>query len=333
MDVPAISLIIPVYNVEKYLVKALESVENQTFKNFETIIVDDGSTDNSVEIAEKFCRKNKNFILIKQENQGPAAARNTALSLCKGDYIGFMDSDDYLEPQYLELLYNAAVENDADISCCNFNFYYPEKDLKIYMPFTSIPGVYSKTKALKKLILDIGTHYFMWNKLAKRELFFENNFKFDKMYFEDIAASPKLFYYANKIVILGKALYNYTSRDTSILHSIDIKKISDYIKSLGAIRNFLENKKAYKDYRKHLWIYAQKLKLVSYYYILMLHAKAMNFSEFLENISSARKSIDYFVGDLFKPTKDGNLPELVYPIINPPKRRIKIKKKKRKNKA
>lgn len=325
MSNPAISLVMPVYNVEKYLKRALESVQNQTFKNFELIIVNDGSTDGSTRIAEFFCEKNKNFILINQENQGPSVARNTGLKICRGDYIGFMDSDDYLEPEFLEYLYNAAIENDADIVCCNFNLYYPEKKLKIYMPFTSFPGVYSKTKALRKLILDMGIHYFVWNKLSKRELFFDNNLTFDKMYFEDISTSPKLFYYADKIVLLGKALYNYTSRDTSILHSMNVVKINDFIKSLGVVRNFLENEKVYKNYNTHVWIYAQRVKLVSYYYILMLHAKAMNFKGFLENINSATKSIDYFSGNLFEPINSINVPELTHPI-NEPKKITKIKK-------
>lgn len=329
MSNPAISLVMPVYNVEKYLKRALESVQNQTFKNFELIIVNDGSTDESVHIAESFCEQNKNFILINQKNQGPSVARNTGLKMCQGDYIGFMDSDDYLEPEFLEYLYNAAIENDADIVCCNFNMYYPEKKLKIYMPFTSFPGVYSKTKALRKLILDMGIHYFVWNKLSKRELFFNNNLTFDKMYFEDISTSPKLFYYADKIVLLGKALYNYTSRDTSILHSMNVVKINDFIKSLGVIRNFLENEKVYKNYNTHVWIYAQRVKLVSYYYILMLHAKAMNFKGFLENINSATKSIDYFSGSLFEPINSINVPELTHPITEP-KKITKIKKIKKK---
>lgn len=329
MSNPAISLVMPVYNVEKYLKRALESVQNQTFKNFELIIVNDGSTDESTHIAESFCEQNKNFILINQKNQGPSVARNAGLKICQGDYIGFMDSDDYLEPEFLEYLYNAAIENDADIVCCNFNMYYPEKKLKIYMPFTSFPGVYSKTKALRKLILDMGIHYFVWNKLSKRELFFNNNLTFDKMYFEDISTSPKLFYYADKIVLLGKALYNYTSRDTSILHSMNVVKINDFIKSLGVIRNFLENEKVYKNYNTHVWIYAQRVKLVSYYYILMLHAKAMNFKGFLENINSATKSIDYFSGSLFEPINSINVPELTHPITEP-KKITKIKKIKKK---
>lgn len=319
----------PVYNVEKYLSKALESVQNQTFKNFELIIVNDGSTDGSVKIIEKFCSKNKNFKLVNQENQGPSAARNNGIKESTGEYIGFMDSDDYLEPEFLELLYKAATENDADIACCNFNMYYPAKNLKIYMPFTSLPGVYSKTKALRKLILDIGVHYFVWNKLSKRSLFFDNNLTFDEMYFEDIATSPKMFYYADKIVFLGKALYNYTSRDSSILHSMNVVKINDFIRALGVIRNFLENEKVYKNYNGHIWIYSQRVKIVSYYYILMLHAKAMNFKGFWENIAAATKSIDYFAGNSFLPNEDKSIPDLVSAIKEPEKnKKIKVKKKK-----
>jgi hypothetical protein len=174
----------------------------------------------------------------------------------------------------------------------------------------------------------MGIHYFVWNKLSKRELFLNNNLTFDDMYFEDISTSPKLFYYADKIVLLGKSLYNYTSRGTSILHSMNIIKINDFIKSLGVIRNFLENEKVYKDYNNHIWIYSQRVKLVSYYYILMLHAKAMNFKGFLENIGSATKSIDYFAGDSFKPVNTEKSPELTHPIKNP-KKTLKIKRRKK----
>lgn len=329
MEHPAISLIIPVYNVENFLVRALDSVKSQTFKNFEVIIVDDGSTDKSLEIAKKYCDENENFRLIQQENKGPGAARNAALKISRGEYIGFMDSDDYLEPEFLESLYSAAVNSDADIACCNFNLYYPEKDIKIYMPFNSLPGVYSKTTALRKLILDMGIHYFVWNKLSKRKIFFENDVQFDDMYFEDIATSPKIFYYAEKIVLIGKALYNYTSRDTSILHSMNVKKINDFIRSLGVIRNFLENEKAFDDYNNQIWIYSQKVKLVSYYYILMLHAKAMNFSGMLENMGCATRSIDYFAGKTFKSTGMNEVPDIPYPIQEPLKR-LKIKKSKKK---
>ena len=284
----------PVYNVENFLSKALTSVENQTFKDFEMIIVDDGSSDKSYEIAEEFCSKNPNFKLIKQENSGPAAARNTGVMHCKGEYIAFMDSDDYLEKNFLEELYKLAKKTGADITCCNFNMYFPNKKLKIYMPFNSLPGVYTKSKALRKLILDVSVHYFIWNKLYKRELFMERNIKFDDMYFEDISTSPRLFYFAKTVAFTSKALYNYTMRENSILHSINAKKVNDYIKALGIIKSFLEENNDYEKYSGHVWIYAQRVKFVVYYYIINLHLKALNFKGFGKNISCAMKSINYF---------------------------------------
>lgn len=294
MSNPAISLVMPVYNVENFLSKALTSVENQTFKDFEMIIVDDGSSDKSYEIAKEFCGRNPNFKLIKQKNSGPAAARNTGVTHCKGDYIAFMDSDDYLEKKFLEELYNLAQKTGADITCCNFNMYYPNKNLRIYMPFNSLPGVYTKSKALRKLILDISVHYFIWNKLYKKELFLERNIKFDNMYFEDISTSPKLFYFAKTVAFTSKALYNYTMRENSILHSINAKKVNDYIKALGIIKSFLEENNDYEKYSGHVWIYAQRVKFVVYYYIINLHLKALNFKGFGKNISRAMKSINYF---------------------------------------
>ena len=115
-----ISLIIPVYNVEKYLRRTLESVENQTFKNFEVIIVNDGSTDGSLEIIQEFVNKHDNFILVDQENSGVGMARNAGIKVSRGIYIAFLDSDDFLEPNYLKKLYFAAIKTGSDIVCCNF---------------------------------------------------------------------------------------------------------------------------------------------------------------------------------------------------------------------
>lgn len=326
--IPEISLIIPVYNVEKYLRKALKSVENQIFKDFEVIIINDGSTDNSMEIISEFAGRNDNFIVLDQDNKGLSEARNKGISVSKGKYIAFMDSDDYIEENFLAVLYENAVRHDADIVCCNFNFYYPENDLKVYMPLTSLPGIYTGSKALKKLILDISVHHFAWNKLYKRNLFIDKDVRFYDMYFEDVATSPRLFYYADKVVLLGKALYNYTSRESSILGNINYKKINDFISALGTIRNFLENKNAYKKYKNHIWIYAQKAKIICYHYVLQIHAKSSNFDGFMENISAVNKSIDHFVSDKYVPLENVHIPYLICPVKQPTKRhKIKIKKK------
>ena len=326
---PLVSLIIPVYNVEKYLRKALKSVEEQTLKDIEVIIVNDGSTDGSKAIIEEFAARNSNFVVINQQNKGLSGARNTGISVSTGDYIAFMDSDDFVTPDFLECLYTSAIENEADIVCCNYNLYYPQLDLSIYMPFTSLPGIYSNSKALKKLILDMGLHYFAWNKLCKRTLFFDNQIRFYDMYFEDVATSPRLFYYAKKVVLLGRALYNYTSRESSILSTVSLRKINDFIKSLGVIRNFLEKQKSYDKYKGHIWVYSQRAKLVSYYLILQLHMDAMNFDGFIDNIAAAKRSIDYISGDKYRVRKS-DVPELPY-LVKAPIKKVKVKKKSRKN--
>lgn len=324
---PLVSLIIPVYNVRNYLFKALSSVEKQTFKNAEVIIINDGSTDGSDKIINEFSKRNKNFIVINQENRGLSAARNVGIQVSRGEYIAFMDSDDYIEPKFLETLYNAAVKNNADIVCCNFNLYFPERNLKMFMPITSFPGTFSSTRALKKLILDCGVRYFAWNKLCKREIFIENNIRFYNMYFEDIATSPRIFYYANKIVLLGKALYNYTNRKNSILNTMNVKKIIDFIRSLGVIRNFFENQGEYDKYKKRIWIYSQRLKLEIYYLILQMHSEASNMEGFIDNIAAATKSIDYFSGDEFiRCTQE--VPDIPY-IIKMPSKNIKTKLRKK----
>ena len=111
-----ISVIVPVYNVEQYLLRCLESIARQTFKDFEVILVDDGSTDQSGQICDKFCQTNHNFKCIHQENQGLSEARNKGLYYAKGDYFCFIDSDDYVHPRMLEVLFHATNKTNSDIS-------------------------------------------------------------------------------------------------------------------------------------------------------------------------------------------------------------------------
>ena len=121
-----ISILMPVYNVEKYIEKTLESIKNQTYSDFEVIMVDDGSTDSSGLICDKWAQTDSRFRVIHTDNAGVSAARNTALSLVKGEYIFFMDSDDIIIPETLEELFDALVKNDADISMGTF--YYSDND-------------------------------------------------------------------------------------------------------------------------------------------------------------------------------------------------------------
>lgn len=298
---PKISLIIPVYNTEKFLAEALKSVESQTFKDFEAIIINDGSTDNSGKIIDSFAAKNKSFRVINQDNKGLSAARNAGIKAATGQYIAFFDSDDYLSPDFLKELYKLASENQADIAYCNFYIYKNKSGFTSYMPFTAKSGVYSRKKALNKLILDITMHHFAWNKLFSRSLFTENFIEFPDMYYEDIATCPRLFFCANKIAVTSKALYYYRRHDDSIISLMTDEKINDLILSFGINRNFLEEKNIYKKYKLTFKTYALRLKIQVFYCILKEHIIHSKLKGFWVNLKRANASINMFLNNRYKP--------------------------------
>lgn len=319
----SISLIIPVYNVEEFLEKALNSAAKQTMKDYEVIIVNDGSTDGSLEIIKTFVEKYDNFYLINQKNVGLGEARNIGLKMAAGEYIVFMDSDDFIEPTYLEDLYNACVQNNADISYCAHYLYFPQRKIRFYMPMTSRKTVSNKKQALRRLIRDVTIHYFAWNKCYKRSLFIDNDIKFPNMYFEDIATTPKLFFYAEKVAILSKSLYNYTKRKGSILNSMDVKKINDYIKAYAINRNFLEKNNVFQDYKRSFIFFGYRMMICNYYSVFRIHFMHRNFKGMLKNLENSNRSISYFKGDNFKPF-DGN-PILPNPVVIPKDRKSEKK--------
>lgn len=301
---PKISLIIPVYNVEKYIHKTLESVLAQTFTDYEVIMINDGSTDGSLAVLEEYANKYENFKLIDQNNCGLSRARNVGVKAAVGDYIAFLDSDDFLAPDFLEVLYNSAEENGADIACCNYYLYYDKSCKKFYMPFTAKTGVYSNEIALKKLILDISFHFFMWNKLFKRILFVDNDIIFYDMYFEDVAVCPQLFFYANKVSFVNKALYYYRRHEGSIISLIDAPKTNDFIKSFGIIRNFLEEKNVYEKYKSVFKLYAFRFKFQVGYCIVTDHIDKLSFTDVGVNLKRAYVAINLFKSDKYTPTNN-----------------------------
>lgn len=130
MEKVKVSVIIPVYNVEKYIGMCIESVCKQTIKEIEIIVVDDGSTDNGYAVCDELAKRDDRIVLIKQENQGVSVARNKGIERATGEWLAFIDSDDWIEPNYLEVLYSAGEKNKADISICGFFFNYPDEEVK-----------------------------------------------------------------------------------------------------------------------------------------------------------------------------------------------------------
>ncbi|MDR3178523.1 MAG: glycosyltransferase [Oscillospiraceae bacterium] len=317
---PLISVIVPIYNVEKFLKKCLKSIEEQTYKNLEVILVNDGSQDSSGEIAKEFASYRKNFLFLDKENQGVSSARNLGLEIAKGEYISFVDSDDYIFPKFIEELYEILVKNNADISCCSFSLHYERiKKNFVYFPAKYKTYVLDKRKALKKLISGNTIQGFVWNKLYKKHLFTSNNIRFENMCFEDLVASIQLFYFSKKVVVKNKALYAYTQRKGSILRTMSFKKVNDYIKAFGFIRNFLEQKEEYKFYFRSFKSYSIKIKFITRLYVTNLHFRTLNFKNFHKNLKNSSESIKYFLKKNYKPTT--RIPTLKFPVLEPESRK------------
>ena len=205
---PKISVIVPVYKVEKYLARCVDSILAQAFKDYELILVDDGSPDNCPAMCDEYAAKYDFIKVIHQKNQGAAVARNVGIEYAlttKSKWIAFIDSDDWVHPQYLEILYNACIENNAEISCCGFNI------IKDYDPDFAFAKI-SKTESLKGnsefLFLKGMNTYAPWGKLYKKECFQYVRFPEGKL-FEDMRTVCKVLYPCRKIIYIINKLYYY----------------------------------------------------------------------------------------------------------------------------
>lgn len=320
---PKISLIMAVYNAERYLKQALESVLSQTFKDFELIAINDGSKDSSLEILKEYENKFDNFKIINQTNKGVGPTKNLGLEVATGDYVTFLDSDDFITPDYLENLYKLAVNNDVDISCCGFNL-FSDRRLNLPMPFMCRPGIYSSKNALKKIILDVTMHSFFWGKLYKRTLFTDNNIKFLNMYFEDLAASPRVFFYAKKVAVTNKSMYYYRRHRSSIVSSMNSDQINDLAMSVGILRNFLEEKKIYRYYKHYFNLYALRIEFQVFCLLLYKHTVSKNFTDFSKNFKKAIVLFNLFMSKNFNLMEDPT--ELPFYLVVPAKKVVKKSK-------
>ena len=243
-----ISLIIPVYKVEKYLEKCIQSVINQTYENLQIILVDDGSPDNCGKICDEYAKKDHRIEVIHKSNGGLSDARNKWLEIAKGEYIGFVDSDDYIEADMYEVLYNLLKQYNADVSICNF---YTVSQGKIAIK-NAENGIkeYNRIEILKEVLLDNNIQSYAWNKLYKKELFDEIKYPVGKKY-EDIGTTFYLLEKCNKVVVTGKPEYYYINRQDSIVNNVTETTITDYIELIMQRYDYIEeNIKELSSYNK-----------------------------------------------------------------------------------
>lgn len=219
-----ISIIVPIFNSEKYLKRCLDSLIYQTYKNLEIILIDDGSNDDSLKICKNYQEKDKRIKIYSQRNQGVSAVRNKGLTIATGDYIAFVDSDDIISKNMYEILVECLEKNNSDISCCKYI-----KFTNVYQFQLSTNSFnYSKNKALKLLLEEKEITNFLWDKLFKKELF--TNVKFqENMIFEDLDVIYKIITKTNKITINNSILYAYYQRPNSYVHTYNENKIKNYM--------------------------------------------------------------------------------------------------------
>ena len=263
---PSVSVIIPIHNVEKYLPRALESLVNQTFKDIEIICVDDGSTDRSGDICESFAFTDNRIKVIHQENKRAGVARNVGLAVATGKYIAFMDGDDWLHPNFLEVLYRLCEENQCDIAQCGFSMVWSEKDITVadYCEAVIVKGT---DMAIRNYLASDGwRNILVWSKIYRRELLSDIKFPYEKWH-EDEFFTYKALWKANRVALTECPLYYYRQRNDSFMGiGFTINKTMDNIEALEEKVAFFKGKKsllhflANSELKWHLQNYLKQLE-------------------------------------------------------------------------
>ena len=243
-----LSCIVPIYNSEKYLSKCLDSLTNQTMKNYEVILVDDGSTDNSKKIVDEYIKLYPDkFKYFYQKNMGQASARNLGLKKAEGEYIFFVDSDDYLELDACQKVYECANENDYDILSFELEEELEDgtKKSSNYYKFTDVSDD-------KKYILCETSSV---NKIIRKSILIENNLQFVENYiYEDLELIPRLILYTKKVCFIEDKLYHYVIHNNSTMRQKEYNsKLQNIFFVMNSLKNSLENTE-YKEELEYLYI-------------------------------------------------------------------------------
>ena len=286
MEKPLISIIIPVYKVEKYLERCIKSVLDQTYKNLQIILVDDGSPDNCGNICDNYAKIDNRIEVIHKENGGLYDARNVGLKKARGKYIGFVDSDDYVSNEMFENMYNTLVNNNADISICNFYTVIDNKNI-IKNADNGIE-IYNKLEILKEILLDKKIQSYAWNKLYKRELFEDIEYPIGKKY-EDIGTTFYILEKCNKIVVSGSPEYYYLTRGDSIVNNNTEGTVIDYISLISDRYDYIDKK--YKELKKYNDYYITKTLITAFTDAHYLKNNSEDFIKILNDFFNKVKEI------------------------------------------
>lgn len=237
-----VSVIVPIYNVEKYLEKCINSLLSQTLEDIQIILVNDGSKDNSGNIAKEYEKNNKDRVIyVEKENGGLSDARNYGLKYATGDFIAFLDSDDYIEKNAYEEMYNKAIEENADYVECDFIWEFPNK-IRVDKQYP-----YKNKKEMLSFVRVVA-----WNKLIKRQLIIDNNLEFPKgLRYEDVEFTYKLIPFINKFAYVDKPFIHYVQRKGSIAN-VQNERTAEIFTVLDNVIEFYKKNNIYEKYRDEL---------------------------------------------------------------------------------
>ena len=290
---PKVSIIIPVYNAEKYIEKCIFYIIDQTLKDIEILIVNDGSTDNSKQILSDICITDERITLINQPNLGISEARNAALKQAKGNYIGFVDADDWVEPDMFETMFLRALKVNADIVICNANNFINNRIDSLRLNITELDINISKAK--NNIIADFVNFkydYSNWNKIYRNSIIKENTIAFNSKIriCEDLLFNLEFVSFAEHLIAIERPLYNYAIHSESIMATLGSKNFEEQTKLIIEFENFCTN----YNFSSELKSFKKTFSEV-YFYAFNLNIKyvSLNFT--------LKETMDYFLPIMKKP--------------------------------
>lgn len=293
-----ISIIIPIYNAEKYLESLMQEIQEQTLKNFEVILINDGSIDKSKEICEEIAKNATYVRILNQENQGPSVARNNGIKIAKGKYIMFLDADDNIPNNMLQLLYDSVSTKQADLVIAEYNVsVLKNNNLKSNVRVkTKLNDLNGKNEIIKGIISENTTPIFnyLWNKLYVKDIIVKNHLEFEPTlrYAEDLLFNLNYLRYVNKINIVHESVYQYNKRISA---------------------NSLSNKFRSDVYENSIQIIEWWKKLLLYYELDEKQIEQNLNKQYLNRVDIALKKITPYIGN-----KNNNISEVINEICSNP---------------
>ena len=281
-----VSIIVTVYNAEKYIIPCLKSLIGQTLKDIEIIVIDDGSTDNSYSILSVFAECDKRIKLYRQKNQGISRSRNSALKLAKGEFIGFCDADDWIDENYYEKLYFAVKKYSSDVAMSSIVRHRKYKDKK-WLDF-KFEKVYSNVADIMK-VSKIPQYSYVWNKIYRKETLNILNVEFpENRIFEDVYWSSRVIPNMKSLVVVPDVVYHYRTVEDSIVSQKTLSRIQEERTAIFDALDFLEKSKipifckVFLEKKKYVNLFGLKLLTIEHYYPDVYLYKLFGFIKFLK---------------------------------------------------